>query len=1055
MPERRGGPAPGAAGSPARRRNRILFAGGVLAALAVRWPLLPNESNDYGGHASVWYDFIVANGYFAAFEYDFYNYSPPYLYLLAALAFLLPWLPKLLAVKALPLIFEVFLAILAHRSVRLRYPESNGKPLLAALAVLFAPTVILNGAFWGQADVIFTMPLLASLYFFLKERPGAAFAAFGLAFAFKAQALFLLPALLWVAAKRGPGNAFAPRHLLLAPLVWLLSLVPPWLTGRPFYDLLAIYPSQTTEHRELTMALANPYQWISDDWYAWWPLGAAVTAAVVWAITVAVRRSRAALTGELLVTLSTLSLLLVPYLLPKMLGRYFFPADVFTILLAFWRPRFWYAPIALGLVSTNGYYRGGFNTEAPFVPLEWTAVVPLLLLVALGRQLARDLGYEIRFDRLGSFLRERFARRRGAAIPFALLLLALGGTAFFASEGGRFARPVASDPVAAGTLARVANRSPANSFAGFSHRTLGEDGAVAYHLGGRAALGGDLALRAATGHFGRDLGAQGRGARWLMAAFFFGAAVFAYGALARLFGRRVVALGAVLSSFAAVWAVSGDAIAAEGAPALFGVFLLFHGLVVFSEEGRFGWLLATGGAAVFLGFAAYALLLPFAALSLRAGRRSAGEGDGGAGPAGRNRTLRLTACCLAFGGALLGLGALHERSLLAGDAARVGVAGAGAPLFGAEAAGGASGEVEEERRLGPVTSIGGVLEGAASRLGAPLASRGLPPGAAPVLGGLLALAGVAGAARSRRRAHLLPLALSGVLWALTTGGAAAAEVGALAALGPLLAVSSLMLDALRRRFGERALRGAAAAAVGFALFSGAGAAAGGYAAGNAVREAQRLEDFREVRGALRRRGGDRRVFVPEEVFGGAAFAGGRAAAWGLAGNILVTDPERRGDAEFLLEARRQPRPGLLTDGSREVFLYHRAAYDGEIGRMIEAAGPPRVSSEFAVYRDREGLLYVREDCAPEHLEGTFVLHLVPRDEADLPPDRRRYGFDNLSFPFANRALEIGALCVARVFLPDYRIRSVVTGRFLRDETGSLAAVWRGEFDPAGDPADPE
>ena len=1033
----------------ARRRNRILFAGGVLAAFAVRWPLLPNESNDYGGHASVWYDFIVANGYFAAFEYDFYNYSPPYLYLLAAFAFLLPWLPKLLAVKALPLVFEVFLALLAHRCVRLRYPESNGKPLLAALAVLFAPTVILNGAYWGQADVTYTVPLLACLYFFLRERPGAAFAAFGLAFAFKAQALFLLPALLWIAAKRGPQNPFAPRHLLLAPLVWLLSLAPPWLTGRPFYDLLAIYPSQTTEHRELTMALANPYQWISDDWYAWWPLGAAVTAAVVWGVTVAVRRSRAELTGEMLVTLSTLSLLLVPYLLPKMLGRYFFPADVFTVLLAFWRPRFWVVPIALGLVSTNGYYRGGFNTEVPFVPLEWTAIVPLLVLAALGWQLARDLGYEIRLDRLGSFFRERFARRRAAALPFALLLLVLGGTAFLASEGGRFARPVVSDPVAAGTLARVENRSPANSFAGFSHRTLGEEGAAAYHFGGRAALGGDLALRAATGHFGRDLAAQARGARWLMAAFFFGAAVFAYFALARLFGRRVVALGAVLLSFAAVWGVSGDAIAAEGAPALFGVFLLFHGLVVFSEEGRFGWLLATGGAAVFLGFAAYALLLPFAAVSLVAARRPSGEGGAPSGPAGRWRlrspALRLTACCLAFGGALFGLGALHERSLLAGDAARVGVVGAGGPLFGAEAAGGATGEVEEQPLL---RSVGGIFGGAARRLGAPLAPRGLPADAAPVLGGLLALAGVIGAARSRRRAHLLPLALSGVLWALAAGdGAAAAEVGALAALGPLLAVSSLMFDALRHRFGERALRGAAAAAIGFALFSGAGAAAGGYDAGAAVREARLLEDFRQIRGALRRRGGDRRVFVPEEPFGGAAFAGGRAAAWGLAGNLLVTDRERRGDAEFLLAAGRQPRPGLLTAGSREVHLYHRAAYDGEVGAMIEAAGPPRLSAEFAVHRDREGLLYVREDCAPEHLEGDFVLHLIPRDEGDLSPHRRRYGFENLSFRFPDRALETGARCVARVFLPDYGIRSVVTGRFLRGEESAFVPVWRGEFDP--------
>ena len=1048
-------PGPGEArssGRPAARlRRRLLFAGGVLLAGAVRWTLLPHLSGDAQDWIH-WHDFIVANGHFAALEFGFYHYGPPYIYLLTTFALLLPELPPLFAIKAIPLLFEVLLALLVHRTVRLRYPESPGKPLLATLAVLFAPTVLLNGALWGQTDVVPAAFLAACLYFLLRERPAMAFAAFGLAFAFKAPAVFFLPALLWIAAKRGPANAFAPRHLLLAPLVWLLSLLPAWFFGRPLYDLLSIYAAQAGVYRELTKEAANLYQWIPNDWYPLWPLGVVATVAVVWGVRAAVRRSRAVPTREMLVTLSVFALVLVPYLLPKMHDRYFFAADVFTILLAFWRPRFWYAPIALGLTSANSYWHGAFNAEAPVVPLEWTAVVPLLLLVVLGRQLARDLGYEVRFDQLGSFVRERFARWRAAALPFAVLLLVLGGTAFFASEGGRFARPVASDPVAAGTLARAANRSPANSLAGFSHRTLGEDGAVAYHFGGRAALGGDLALRAATGHFGRDPAAQGRGARWLMAAFFFGAAVFAYFALARLFGRRLVALGAVLLSFAAVWAVAGDAVAVEGAPALCGVFLLFHGLVVFSEEGRFGRLLATGAAAVFLGFAAYALLLPFAALALLAGRRSAAKGDDGAGPARaeRNRTLRLTACCLAFGGALLGLGALHERSVLAGDAARVAAPGGGGPLFGAEAVGGSSGEVREQGRLG---SIGRVLGGAAGRLGAPLAPRGLPAEAAPVLGGILALSGVIGAARSRRRAHLLPLALSGVVWALATGGgAAAAEVGALAAPGPLLVVSSLGFEALRRRFGERAIRGAAAAAVGLALFSGARSAAGGPDAGSdagtAVREAQILEDFRQIRGVLRRRGGDGGVFVPEEPFGGPAFAGGRAAAWGLAGHLLATDPERRGDAEFVLLGRPQQRPGRLTAGSREVHLYHRAAYDGEIGEMIEAAGPPRARSDFAVHLHGRDLLYVRPDCRPEDLEARVILHLDPEETADLPPHRREYGFDNLTFQLHDHLYERGARCVLGVRLPDYPIRSVVTGQFRRDE-GAFEEVWRVEFPFSG------
>ncbi len=1075
---------------PRRIGHRWLLAAGVLAALALRLPLLPHESFDYMSPLSDWYGFIVANGYFASLQHGFYHYNPPYLYLLTAIAYAAPGLSDLFAIKFVSLAFEAPLAFLVHRCVRLRWPRSAALPVLAVLAVLFAPTVVLNGAFWAQCDVIHTTLLAACFFFLLKKRPAAAGASFGLAFAVKAQALFFLPALLWIAAAREKGKnpggdsatgAFPVRAILPAPLAYFLALLPAWLLGRPAYDLLLVYLGQAAKYPDLVKDAPNLYQWLPNDWYPFWPLGVLATVAAVWGVTALARRSRALPTADLLVTLATFSLILAPYLLPKMHDRFFFAADVFTVLLAFHRPKFWYAPIALGLASANSYYTGAFLRDAPLVPLALAAVVPLLLLVALGRQLLRDLGYEVRPERFRDWARREFARRKAAAAPLALLLLAFGGMFLPAWQGGRFARPVSDDPVAAGTLARAANLNAEHYFVRFSHRTLEADGAVAYHLDGRGAPGGDLALRAVTGHFPRDPAAQRTAARVLMALFFFGAALLAYLSLARLLERRSLALAAVLLVFSWFWTGSGEVVAAEGPPALFGVFLAFHGLVVFSQEGRLRPALFRCGAATAFSFAAPALMLVFLGMSalvsaLEQRRQRGREREGPAPATGLRRGFdhrpdrplpALAGCCLAFAAALWGLDALNTRALLAGEGARAGAAVAGSSLLAGPEDAGSAFPGGGFPGVGSVF-VPGVPGGEAGSVGG---------GAAFVLGLLLTLAGVLGAARSRWRVPFLALALLGFLPGFAAGGAAAPEVASSAHLGLVLVVVSLGLGTLRRLRGEWPGRVAAGAAVGIALLLGYRGADARPDPGAVAREARIGEDFERIRRALQRRGAgaavfvpedpfrslldspgdpgspsEAAVFVPEDPFRGEEFAGGRAIAWRLAGFVLAGE-RNRAAAEYLLEAEPGTRPGLLTAGTREVFLHHRAAYDGELGARIEAAGAPRLSFEYQVYLAGDRLLYVREDCAPEDREGNFVLHLLPRDEDDLPPWRKIYGFDNLSFRFEDRALDTSGACVAEVRLPDYDLRTIVTGRFLRKD-GRLTPVWRGEFDPSARPGGP-
>ena len=372
-----------------RRPHLLLGAAGVLAALAVRYPLLPFVSSDMRTYLTPWWAFLVENGYFAALQHDFSNYSVPYLYLLAAAAFLTGGAHSLAAIKIISIVFDFVLAFFVGKCVSIRYPESKTIPVAAALATLFAPTVVANGALWGQADAIYTAFLAGCLYFLLAGRQAWAFAAFGLAFSFKLQALFLAPAFLWLLAKK----AVHWRCFLLSPLVWLVTLLPAWFLGRPLGDLrdglLTIYPRQIVEFRpRLALGAPNLYQWAPRDWHDWYPLFAVLAAALLAAIAVAVRRSRARITPELTVLLATFSVLLAPYILPKMHDRYFFPADVFAIVLAFYRPCAWYVPVVVGSASSIAYLR---YLHAEVVPLTWGAVLLGVLVAVLARRLFADL----------------------------------------------------------------------------------------------------------------------------------------------------------------------------------------------------------------------------------------------------------------------------------------------------------------------------------------------------------------------------------------------------------------------------------------------------------------------------------------------------------------------------------------------------------------------------------------------------------------------------------------------------------------------------------------
>ena len=101
-------------------------------------------------------------------------------------------------------------------------------------------------------------------------------------------------------------------------------------------------------------------------------------------------------------------------------------------------------------------------------------------------------------------------------------------------------------------------------------------------------------------------------------------------------------------------------------------------------------------------------------------------------------------------------------------------------------------------------------------------------------------------------------------------------------------------------------------------------------------------------------------------------------------------------------------------------------------------GEPVLRSTFDIHLEGATLTYLKEPCVAEDVAAKFFLHVVPRNEADLPAVRRRLqsSFDNLDFTFPRKGAIWDGKCLGVVTLPDYEIARIRTGQFIRDVGGS-------------------
>ena len=304
----------------------------VGAAMLLRAACLNYTSDDYTNFLAGWVEFFRNNGGFAGLSADLGDYNVPYLYVLAAISYIS--IPDLYLIKLFSILADVLLAWGGFRLVRVLRGgrEGDHAPFLVFCLLLFLPTVVLNGAFWGQCDAVYGALVLHALVLALERRNSFSVALLAVAFSFKLQAIFLIPfwGVLWLARR------VKFRELWVFPLTYLATAVPALLLGKPLADILRVYFNQAGEYaNRLVLNAPTVYQFIpygvEVDTAAAARLGIAAAAVLVFALFALALWLGRRLDQSALFAMAVVLSIGVPFLLPHMHERYFFLADVITL----------------------------------------------------------------------------------------------------------------------------------------------------------------------------------------------------------------------------------------------------------------------------------------------------------------------------------------------------------------------------------------------------------------------------------------------------------------------------------------------------------------------------------------------------------------------------------------------------------------------------------------------------------------------------------------------------------------------------------------------------
>lgn len=389
--------------------RETLFVGAFLAlTMLARAAMLDYETGDYTFFLAPWVQ-LFREGGVSMLAQNVGDYNLLYQYALLIIA--KTPLFDLYLIKLLTVIFDYLLALAMMRAAA--HYAGRAASIAVLLGVAALPTVLLDGACWGQCDAVYAFFVIMSLSDLETGHPARSAAMLAVAFAFKLQTIFFFPVVLLGLIH----GRYKPRHALVFAAAYLATMLPALAAGRPFMDALSVYANQSMGqyYDRLTYNAPNLYlffpmlEFASSQEFTWMRYipgidgkgtnpyltdtlmptlqGAALYACVLLTLIAVVYWLLHAreITPDMTLTFALFFAIFLPFVMPKIHERYFFLADMLSVLYAarFARRRF--MPLLVVGASLMSYI--SYLMRQRPVDERWLALMMLAALVIVSGDL--------------------------------------------------------------------------------------------------------------------------------------------------------------------------------------------------------------------------------------------------------------------------------------------------------------------------------------------------------------------------------------------------------------------------------------------------------------------------------------------------------------------------------------------------------------------------------------------------------------------------------------------------------------------------------------------
>ena len=391
----------------------MLFTGLVMAVLMLaRTAMLDYQTADYLSFLAGWTQVFREGGFHTLAE-NVGDYNLIYQYLLLIIS--KTPIKDLYLIKYFSVIFDFLLALVMMRAAGLYAGRQARTPAL--LVTLALPTVLIDGACWGQCDPVYVFFIVMSLYMLETDRPYRSAISLAIAFAFKLQTIFFFPiVLLGLLHKR-----FNLKHALAFFAAYVVTMIPAMVAGRSFVDAISVYANQSMGqyYDRLTYNAPNLYLFFpmmmfdASQEFTWMRYvadidgqakntylhdalmpqlqHAALYACIILTLIVVVYWliHYREVTTDMTLDMALFFAIFLPFVMPKIHERYFFLADMLAVLYAFRYKNRRFVPVLVITASLMCYMP--YITRQRPIDERWLALMMLAALVIVSRDLLHKM----------------------------------------------------------------------------------------------------------------------------------------------------------------------------------------------------------------------------------------------------------------------------------------------------------------------------------------------------------------------------------------------------------------------------------------------------------------------------------------------------------------------------------------------------------------------------------------------------------------------------------------------------------------------------------------